>query len=67
MRILLPGQGGGGGAAEWKVCLLTLNIRVFQSVSRLSISVGSSLNGTGTPCTLIPPGVRQQRTLEHFR
>lgn len=49
-----------------RVSLLTLNIRVFQSVSRLCISVGRSLNATGTPCTLIPPGVYQQRTLEHF-
>lgn len=64
---MLPGQGGGGGAAEWQVSRLTLIIRVFQSVSRLSTSVGSSLNGTGTPCTLIPPGVCQQKTLEHFR
>lgn len=52
-RILLPGQGG-GGEAEWKGSLLTLNIRVFQNVVRPSISIGKSFNGAGTPRTLIP-------------
>lgn len=61
-------QGGGGGRmAGWRVSLLTSSVRVFQSVSILRISGGKSLNSTGTPCTLISPGVCQQGTWEHFR
>lgn len=67
-----PGQSGQSlvkldGRFQDSFFLLTLILEILKMCRLVSISVGNSVNITSTPCTLVPLGVCQPTTPEHFK